>query len=164
MREQYCEDYKGFLNRAKTETEAVRTVWELACAQGFQDITKFDRDERSAACVPGTRLIQNIRGKGLVLAIAGRRPVSQGSKVIAAHVDSPRLDLKPEPLSQKEGLIYLKTHYYGGIKKYQWTCIPMALHGKIVDRNGNVKTVVIGEKKGDPLFGISDLLPHLAGA
>ena len=164
MREQYCEDYKAFLNQAKTETEAVRTVWELAKAQGFQDVAKLDEAAKQAAGVPGTRLIQNIRGKGLALAIVGKKPISQGSKVIAAHVDSPRLDLKPEPLSQKEGLIYLKTHYYGGIKKYQWTCIPMALHGKIVDRNGNARTVVIGEKAGDPLFGVSDLLPHLAGA
>lgn len=164
MREQYCEDYKAFLDQAKTESEAVRTVWNLAVENGFTDFSEVCEKKDEKFWAPGTRLIQNLRGKGLVMAIVGRKPVKEGSKVIAAHVDSPRLDLKPEPLSQKEGLVYLKTHYYGGIKKYQWTCIPLALHGKLADGQGNVRSIVIGEKEGEPLFGISDLLPHLAGS
>lgn len=164
MTGKYFEEYKRFLDKGKTETETVRMVWEMALSQGFRPFPgEREREECPVSYQPGERLIQNIRGKGLVLAVIGNRPLKEGCKMIAAHVDSPRLDLKPEPLHEKEGLVYLKTHYYGGIKKYQWTCIPMALHGRLTDRNGQTRTVVIGENQGEPVLGISDLLYHLSG-
>ncbi len=158
MAERYCEEYKEFLNRAKTETETVREVLRAASAKGFQ---KFERNP-AHDYMPGEKWIQTIRGKGVVLCVIGRQKLDRGCKMAAAHIDSPHLDLKPVPVEECSGISYLKTHYYGKIKKYQWTCIPLALHGICADSQGRGHSMVIGEDPEDPVFGISDLLPHLS--
>ena len=156
----FFEQYKSFLDRSKTEFETAEEVLNTALEHGF---IPYPRAGTSHEFRPGDRLIQNIRGKGLVLAVVGRRPIKDGAKIAAAHMDSPRLDLKPLPIQEDGGLIYLKTHYYGGIKKYQWACVPLALHGRVADEQGSIKTVSVGEKDGEPVFVITDLAPHLAG-
>lgn len=154
--EDYCRGYKDFLDRGKTERECVETAIALAQAAGFRPL------ERGMPLVPGDRVYRSNRGKGLMLAVIGEEPLSQGAAIAAAHIDSPRLDLKQNPLYEEKELAYFKTHYYGGIKKYQWTTIPLALHGVVVLADGTSVTVRIGEDPGDPQFTVGDLLPHLA--
>lgn len=151
----YNEGYKHFLNVAKTEREAVAEAVKMAEARGF---VPFDR---AKALKAGDRVYLNNRGKALILAVIGEKPIEEGVSIAAAHIDSPRLDLKPNPLYEDRDLAYFDTHYYGGIKKYQWTAIPLSLHGVIVRRDGTVVTVSIGEAADDPIFCITDLLPHL---
>ncbi|MGI6264856.1 MAG: aminopeptidase [Acutalibacteraceae bacterium] len=151
----YCEDYKAFLDAAKTEREAVIEAVRQAEAAGF---VPFDRTKKLAA---GDKVYLNNRGKALILAVIGSRPVTDGVSIAAAHIDSPRLDLKPNPLYEDKQLAYFDTHYYGGIKKYQWTAIPLALHGVIVRKDGTTVTVKVGEDESDPIFCVTDLLPHL---
>lgn len=158
MCKQFQEGYKQFLDQAKTEKEVIRKVLGRCKAAGFRRFTGgFEQ-----TCHPGEKWIHTIRGKGAVIAVAGRRPLRDGVKIVAAHTDSPRLDLKPVPVCEEDGFVYLKTHYYGGMKLYQWMCIPLALHGSAVDARGNVIDLSVGEKDGDPVFYISDLLPHLS--
>ena len=152
----FCEGYMSFLDAAKTEREAVEEAVELARANGF---IEFRKGEKYA---PGERVYYNNRGKSLILAVIGRKDLSEGVHITAAHIDSPRLDLKPNPLYEDSELAYFKTHYYGGIKKYQWTVTPLSLHGVIVKKNGQTVKVKAGEDDGDPKFVITDLLPHLA--
>lgn len=152
----FCEDYKAFLNCSKTERETVRYMAEKAERNGF---APFERGRKYAA---GDRVYVNNRGKSLILAVLGRRPLEEGLRLSAAHIDSPRLDLKPNPLYEDSELAFFKTHYYGGIKKYQWTAIPLALHGVIVKKDGSRLDVRIGEDEGDTRFVVTDLLPHLA--
>ena len=152
----YAEGYKDFLDRAKTEREAVETAIELAKNNGF---VEFDRNKKYKA---GDKIFINNRGKSLALAVIGREAVESGVIISAAHIDSPRLDLKPNPLYEELELALFKTHYYGGIKKYQWTAIPLSLHGVFVLKDGTVKKVSIGEEEDEPKFVINDLLPHLA--
>ena len=152
----YAEGYKDFLDRAKTEREAVETAIELAKNNGF---VEFDRNKKYKA---GDKIFINNRGKSLALAVIGREAVESGVNISAAHIDSPRLDLKPNPLYEELELALFKTHYYGGIKKYQWTAIPLSLHGVFVLKDGTVKKVSIGEEEDEPKFVINDLLPHLA--
>ncbi len=151
----YCEAYKDFLNHAKTEREAVSTSIQMAEAHGF---VPFDRTK---PLKPGDKVYYDNRGKALFLAVVGTCPVSDGVSIAAAHVDSPRLDLKPNPLYEDHGLAYFDTHYYGGIKKYQWTAIPLALHGVVVKKDGTRVQVCVGEQPDEPVFCITDLLPHL---
>ncbi|MBQ9861411.1 MAG: aminopeptidase [Clostridia bacterium] len=151
----YCNDYKTFLDRAKTEREAVSEAIKLAKAQGF---VPFDHTKPLKA---GDKVYVDNRGKALLLAVIGTRPIEEGVSIAAAHVDSPRLDLKPNPLYEDHALAYLDTHYYGGIKKYQWMTIPLALHGVVVRRDGSRVMVCIGESADDPVLCITDLLPHL---
>lgn len=151
----YCEDYKAFLNAAKTEREAITEAVRLAHAHGF---VPFDAQKPLRA---GDKVYVNNRGKALILAVIGSRPLEDGVSIAAAHVDSPRLDMKPNPLYEDHALAYLDTHYYGGIKKYQWMTIPLALHGVVVKRDGTAVTVCIGERAEDPVLCITDLLPHL---
>ncbi len=151
----YCEAYKTFLNRAKTEREAVTEAIRLAEEQGF---VPFDRRESLKA---GDKVYVNNRGKALILAVIGTKPIEEGVSIAASHIDSPRLDLKPNPLYEDHSLAYLDTHYYGGIKKYQWMTIPLALHGVVVRQDGTVVNVCIGEEENDPVLCITDLLPHL---
>jgi len=153
--DRYCEGYKEFLDAAKTEREAVITAIAMAEKQGF---VPFDPH---AELKPGDKVYLNNRGKSLILAVIGTRPITDGVTIAAAHVDSPRLDLKPNPLYEDSELAYFDTHYYGGIKKYQWTAIPLALHGVIVRKDGTCVTVTIGEDPQDPVFCVTDLLPHL---
>lgn len=154
--DRYCEDYKTFLDAAKTEREAVRAAVAAAEAAGYR---AFDR---KAPLKAGDKVYYSNRGKSLVLAVIGSRPITDGVSIAAAHIDSPRLDLKPNPLYEDHNLAYFDTHYYGGIKKYQWTALPLALHGVIVRRDGTAVTVCIGEDESDPVFCVTDLLPHLA--
>ena len=154
--ERYCEQYMAWLNDARTEREAVRSAVELAEAQGFRPYTP------GMALKAGDKVYQNNRGKALLLAVIGRRPLSEGCVIAGAHVDSPRLDLKQNPLYETDELCYLKTHYYGGIKKYQWAAIPLELHGVVALKDGETVEITIGRERGEPRFVITDLLPHLA--
>lgn len=151
----FCEGYKAFLNKCRTEREAASFIVEQAEMRGY---TPFDAGKKYAA---GDKVYFNNHGKSVILCTFGKRSLAQGAKIVASHIDSPRLDLKPEPLYEDTELGYFKTHYYGGIKKYQWTVIPLALHGVIVKKNGEKVTVSIGDAPEDPKFVITDLLPHL---
>jgi len=151
----FCEPYKAFLNHAKTEREAVAYTIQLLEQQGYE---AFDPAKKYQA---GDKVYQNNRGKALIFATIGKKPLSEGVKLLISHIDSPRLDLKPNPLYEELELGLLKTHYYGGIKKYQWAAIPLALHGVVCRRDGQKVEVCIGEEEGDPVFCVTDLLPHL---
>lgn len=152
----FCEPYKKFLNEAKTEHEAVNVTVALLKSKGY---TEFEPGKKYAA---GAKLYYNNRGKALVFATVGTRGFDEGVKIVAAHIDSPRLDMKPRPLYEEAQLAFLKTHYYGGIKKYQWGAIPLALHGIIVKKDGTTLEVKVGEAEGDPVFCVTDLLIHLS--
>ena len=154
--ESYCEGYKRYLNESRTEREAVANAIKLAEAEGFTEY------KRGMALVPGQKVWYNNRGKALMLAVAGKRPLDAGVVIAAAHVDAPRLDLKLTPLYEDSELAFFKTHYYGVIKKYQWTAIPLELHGVVALKSGEVVEVVIGREPDEPQLVISDLLPHLA--
>ena len=154
--EAYCEGYKAYLNDSRTEREAVANAIRLAEREGFVEY------RAGMELKAGDKVWFNNRGKALMLAVAGKKPLSEGAVVAAAHVDAPRLDLKQTPLYEDNELAFFKTHYYGGIKKYQWTAIPLELHGVVATKDGEVIEVVIGREKDDPQFVISDLLPHLA--
>ena len=148
--------YMSFLNKAKTEREFIKRARELANSNGYKDIMEFE------SLKPGDKIYFVNREKSIYLAIIGENSIENGIHIIGSHVDSPRLDLKPNPLYEDTGLAYLKTHYYGGIKKYQWTTIPLSMHGVIVKTNGEKIEINIGEDEADPIFTITDLLPHLA--
>ena len=152
----FCEGYKSFLDAAKTEREAVKTTVQMAQEAGF---TEFDPAKTYA---PGDKVYYNNREKALILAVIGKEGCKNGVRISAAHIDAPRLDLKPIPLYETSDLVLLKTHYYGGIKKYQWTATPLSMHGRIVRRDGKRIDVCIGEQPGEPQFCITDLLPHLS--
>ena len=152
----FCEGYMRFLDDAKTEREAVEAAVKIAENAGF---TAYEPGRKYQA---GEKYYVNNRGKSAAFVVIGKKDVSNGVRIGAAHIDSPRLDLKPNPLYEDIELAMLKTHYYGGIKKYQWTAIPLALHGVFVKKNGEKVKVKIGEDESDPCFVISDLLPHLA--
>lgn len=154
--DRYCEGYRSFLDDSKTEREAVTTAVKLAESKGF---IPYDRKK---ALKPGDKVYYNNRGKSLLMAVIGTRPIADGVSIAAAHIDSPRLDLKPNPLYEDHELAYFDTHYYGGIKKYQWTTIPLALHGVVALKDGKTITVRIGEDDSDPVFCVTDLLIHLA--
>ena len=153
---QYCQGYKTFLDEGKTERECVDYAIALAEAAGFRPLV------RGMELKPGDKVYANNRGKALNLAVIGKKSLAEGAVIGAAHIDAPRLDLKQNPLYEDKEMAYLKTHYYGGIKKYQWATIPLALHGVVILQDGTSVTVRIGEDPGDPQFTIGDLLPHLA--
>ena len=152
----YAEGYKSYLDNAKTEREAVNKSIEMLTEAGYTEYRLGDKIEKGGA------YYFNNRGKSLFAFKLGSESVENGIRICAAHIDSPRLDLKQHPLYENEKLAYLKTHYYGGIRKYQWVTIPLALHGVVTLINGENVEVVIGEKESDPVFCITDLLPHLA--
>lgn len=153
----YCEGYKVYLDNGKTEREVVEETVSLVENEGYKPYVLGSKIK------PGDKLYYNNRGKGLFIIKAGSADVAKyGVRILVAHVDSPRLDLKQVPLFEKNDIAYLKTHYYGGIKKYQWLTIPLALHGVVALKDGNVITVNIGEDEADPIFYITDLLPHLS--
>ena len=155
--EKVSKSYMDFLNRAKTEREFIKEAKKLADENGYKDIMEFE------TLKPGDKVYFINRKKSMYLAVIGENSVeNDGLHIIGSHVDSPRLDLKPNPLYEDGGLAYFKTHYYGGIKKYQWTTIPLSMHGVIVKTNGEAIEVNIGENEEDPIFTITDLLPHLA--
>ena len=154
--DEFCNGYKGFLDSAKTERMAVKAAVSLAQKAGF---TEYDRNKTYKT---GDRYYVNNRGKALALVNVGSTSAENGVNITAAHIDSPRLDLKPNPLYEEIELALFKTHYYGGIRKYQWTAIPLALHGVFAKKDGTVIDVNIGEDDNDPKFVVNDLLPHLA--
>ena len=154
--EDYCKRYMAFMDACKTEREA--TAWAVREAEkrGYKPFTP------GMDAKPGDKIYYNNRGKSIALAVIGTEPLSAGANICAAHVDSPRMDLKPNPLYEDTEIAYFKTHYYGGIKKYQWPTIPLALHGVVYRKDGTVVTVTIGEDDSDPVLMVTDLLIHLA--
>ena len=154
--ERYCSLYKTFLHQGKTERECARVAVELAEKAGFKPY------ERGMALKPGDRIYRVNRGKSVMLAVIGKQSLEKGAQIVAAHIDSPRLDLKPNPLYEDSELAFFKTHYYGGIRKYQWVTIPLELHGVVAKKDGTVVEVRLGEDQ-EPKFVITDLLPHLGG-
>ncbi|MBQ3048418.1 MAG: aminopeptidase, partial [Oscillospiraceae bacterium] len=153
---EFCEDYKHYLDDAKTEREAVDVTIGILEKNGF---VPLEYGKKYAA---GDKVYYNNRGKALICATIGSRPLTDGLRIAIAHIDCPRIDLKPNPLYESSELAYFKTHYYGGIKKYQWTTVALSAHGVIVKKDGTKVTVCIGEDESDPAFCILDLLPHLA--
>ena len=152
----FCEGYKKYLDQGKTEREAAARTLEILERNGF---VPYDFGRRYA---PGEGVYIDNGGKNIIAARIGELTVDRGANIIAAHIDSPRIDLKQRPLYEADGFAFFKTHYYGGIKKYQWMTIPLALHGVIIKADGTAVSVVIGEDESDPVFCITDLLPHLA--
>lgn len=151
---EFGDEYKGFLDRSKTEREAVVTIREMAKENGFSE------DTQSIAL---TSMIKIFHEKSIALIKPGRVPLDKGIRLIVSHIDAPRLDLKQKPLYEEVDLSFLKTHYYGGIKKFQWLARPLAIHGRIIKTNGGLVDIAVGEDESDPVFTILDLLPHLAG-
>ncbi len=154
--EGYCRDYMDFLNNSRTEREAVNNAIAMAEAQGFVEY------EPGMELKPGMKIYRNNRGKALMLAVIGKKDLGQGAVIAGAHVDAPRLDLKQIPMYESDEMCFFRTHYYGGIKKYQWVTIPLELHGVVALKNGEVLEVSIGREPDEPKFVITDLLPHLA--
>lgn len=154
----FAKDYMRFLDSSKTEREAVETAVAAAEAAGFTPYKLGD------AVKVGDRRYLNNRGKSLILFRVGSESLNCGIRITAAHIDSPRIDLKQQPLYEADGMAFFKTHYYGGLRKYQWTAIPLALHGVVIRADGESVRISIGEDTGDPVFYINDLLPHLAAA
>ena len=154
--EDYCRDYMDYLNRSRTEREAVVNAIAIAESKGFAEYVP------GMELRPGMKVYKNNRGKALMLAVIGKKSLAEGSVIAGAHVDAPRLDLKQITMYESDEMCYFKTHYYGGIKKYQWVTIPLELHGVVALKSGEVVDVVIGREPGEPKFVITDLLPHLA--
>lgn len=152
----YADQYICYMNQSKTEREIIENSQKIAEENGFKPI------EKCTSLKAGDKIYYNNRGKSMYLAVIGKEPMENGINIIGAHADSPRLDLKPNPLYEESEFAYFKTHYYGGIKKYQWTAIPLAIHGVIVKTTGETIKINIGEDEKDPIFTITDLLPHLA--
>ncbi len=154
--EAHCRGYAAFIDACKTEREAVTWSVEQLKANGFVELVP------GMQLQPGDKVYRDNRGKALMMAVIGSESLNDGARICVAHIDSPRLDIKPNPLYEDAGMAFLKTHYYGGIKKYQWVTIPLALHGVICRADGTCVTVNIGEDESDPVLMITDLLPHLA--
>ena len=150
------EDYKRFLDNGKTERECVSQIVEWAEREGFRDLLKCEMVSA------GDKVFVQKMGKAVALFTVGSGSVEEGMNILGAHIDSPRLDVKQNPLYESDFLVYLNTHYYGGIKKYQWVTLPLAIHGVVCRKDGSSVRVVVGEDEGDPVFVISDILPHLA--
>lgn len=158
--DEVCERYKRCLNQGKTERECVALAVEMAKERGYREL--YSVIEKGEPVRAGDKLYAVQMDKSVALFQIGKKPLSGGMNILGAHIDSPRIDIKQNPLYEKDGFAYFDTHYYGGIKKYQWTTIPMAIHGVIAKKDGTVVKVCIGEKEDDPVFVITDLLIHLA--
>jgi len=156
MNEQLIKDYKKFLDNGKTERECVSQIITLAKEKGYKDISEYETLKN------GDKVYITKMNKSIALFQIGSDPMEKGMNILGAHLDSPRLDAKQNPLYEKDSITYLNTHYYGGIKKYQWTALPLAIHGVVCKKDGTTVSVVIGEEADDPVFCISDILPHLA--
>ena len=154
--ESYCKRYSAFMDACKTEREATTWAVETAKANGFKEA------KPGMEVKPGDKVYYNNRNKSILLAVIGSESLENGANICAAHVDSPRMDVKPNPLYEDSEIAYFKTHYYGGIKKYQWATIPLAIHGVVYRKDGSVVTITIGEDDNDPVLYVSDLLIHLS--
>ena len=153
---EYNEGYKDYISKNKTERACVKDSIRLAKEKGFKPLDSFE------TLKPGDKVYVNNRDKNIALFVIGNKPLTEGMRILGAHIDSPRMDLKQNPLYESEGFVLADTHYYGGVKKYQWVTIPLSLYGVVVKKDGTVVDVVIGEDDNDPVVGISDLLIHLA--
>lgn len=153
---EYNEGYKDYISKNKTERACVKDSIRLAKEKGFKPLESFE------TLKPGDKVYVNNRDKNIVLFVIGNKPFTEGMRILGAHIDSPRMDLKQNPLYESEGFVLADTHYYGGVKKYQWVTIPLSLYGVVAKKDGTVVDVVIGEDDNDPVVGISDLLIHLA--
>ena len=158
--ESFCADYRSFISRNKTERECVADMTAVLKEQGAKSLA--DLIESGETLQRGDLVYADMMKKALLIFRIGEKPVTEGMRFLGAHIDSPRMDLKQNPLYENTNLALFETHYYGGIKKYQWTAIPLALHGRIVRLDGEAVDVCVGEDEGDPCFVVSDLLPHLA--
>lgn len=156
----FCEGYKNFLDIAKTEREFTLETAKLARQNGFIPLEDIIRGKKKLTT--GMKVYSINRKKSIIMCVIGKRSIEEGVNLIGAHIDAPRLDLKQNPAYEDTEIVLLKTHYYGGIKKYQWITIPLAIHGVIVKGNGDIINIVVGEDENDPVFTITDLLPHLA--
>ena len=158
--ETFAAQYREFLNQGKTERECVELCVRAAGMAGFMNLSACTAENRRLK--PGDRVYANWMGKAFLMFIIGSQELSHGMNILGAHIDSPRIDVKQNPLYEEADLAYLDTHYYGGIKKYQWVATPLAIHGVVVKKNGDTIALSVGENENDPVFCISDLLPHLA--
>ena len=158
--EYYTKDYMHFLNKSKIERECCDTVVNMVEKEGFTDLAKLIKEQKKLT--EGDKIYATWMNKAVILMRIGKGPMEQGMNMIVSHIDSPRIDVKPNPLYENEGVAYLDTHYYGGIKKYQWVTIPLAIHGVVIKKDGTTVEVCLGEDKDDPVVFISDLLPHIA--
>lgn len=158
--ESYTKDYMHFLNKSKTERECCDTVVNMVEKEGFEDLAKLIKENKKLK--EGDKVYATWMNKAVILLRIGTEPMEHGMNMIVSHIDSPRIDVKPNPLYENEGVAYFDTHYYGGIKKYQWVTIPLALHGVVIKKDGTTVEVCLGEDKDEPVVFISDLLPHIA--
>lgn len=156
----FSEKYKSFLNMAKTEREFAAEAEKVAAAAGFRPLDRLIASKTKLK--PGDKIYYINRKKSAVFAVIGNKPLTEGVNILGAHIDAPRIDLKQNPLYEDTELAFFKTHYYGGLKKYQWLTIPLAIHGTVIKGDGTAVEIVVGESDDDPVFHISDLLPHLA--
>ena len=157
---QISDEYKDFLDKGKTEREAALEIVRIAKENGYVSLDKII--EKKTEITPGMKIYANYKDKSVALFVMGEEKLEKGMHIIGSHLDAPRIDLKQFPLYEDSGLALCKTHYYGGIKKYQWVTLPLALHGVVIKENGEKLNIVIGEDENDPVFFITDLLPHLA--
>ena len=156
--DQVCETYKQYLSQAKTERECVSLLVKLAKENGYRELDEYKELK------PNDKIVIPYMNKCIALFQVGKQPLEKGMNILGAHIDSPRLDVKQNPLYENEGFAYLDTHYYGGIKKYQWVTQPLAIHGVVVKKDGQKVEIQIGEKEDDPVFVITDLLVHLSSS
>ena len=159
--EKLCKEYRKFLDTGKTERECVKTIVAMAKDAGYKDLAAITKEGKSLKA--GDKVYAVNMKKAVALFQIGKKPVAEGLNILGAHIDSPRMDVKQNPLYEDTDFAYLDTHYYGGIKKYQWVTLPLAIHGVVVKKNGEVVDVVVGEEEKDPVFCVTDLLIHLAG-
>ncbi len=157
----FAEEYRKFISECKTERECVAELVKKAKAAGFSDLKEIIRN--GSPLKAGDKVFADNMGKGLALFVLGKKPLEEGMRILGAHIDSPRMDLKQDPLYEDNDFALLDTHYYGGIKKYQWVTLPLSLHGVIVKKDGSTTEISIGDRPQDPVFGVSDLLVHLSG-
>ncbi len=159
--EELCSDYRRFLDEGKTERECVKLTVSMAEAAGYKNLTDVIRDKQTLKA--GDKVYATCMDKTAVLFHIGTKDLEEGMNILGAHIDSPRLDVKQNPLYEEADFAYLDTHYYGGVKKYQWVALPLAIHGVVAKKNGETVDILIGEAETDPVISITDLLPHLAG-
>ncbi|MFR7989563.1 MAG: aminopeptidase [Anaerovoracaceae bacterium] len=159
--EELCSDYRRFLDDGKTERECVKLTVSMAEAAGYKNLTDVIRDKQTLKA--GDKVYATCMDKTAVLFHIGTKDLEEGMNILGAHIDSPRLDVKQNPLYEEADFAYLDTHYYGGVKKYQWVALPLAIHGVVAKKNGETVDILIGEAETDPVISITDLLPHLAG-
>ncbi|MDE6814965.1 MAG: aminopeptidase, partial [Lachnospiraceae bacterium] len=158
--EELSKEYMQFLDRGKTERECVDAIVNAAEKEGYRDLAELVKEKK--ALKEGDKVYSVCMNKSVAMFRIGKRPMEEGMNILGAHIDSPRLDVKQNPLYEDGGFAYLDTHYYGGVKKYQWVTIPLALHGVVVKKDGSSVELAVGEDEDDPVFFISDLLIHLA--